>query len=290
MYTAVACRLSLVLELGASQQLPRPCLPSVLSGSCSSTHRSPQSAIVVLFLILISISLNFSVWRNGRRLASTNPLSRSPLFSLRHASCTADDARSVSSGSGFHTPMKHQHAPPSPRQDPQTNSPASWRRAGWNRSGNISNTFDINPGGTQTSMVENMLSREADVTARIYSSSSSSTESSAEEAAVRRNQHNSYRRASRHRHRHNRGSGSDRHRTRSTAERDEKTTAATAATVALLRSELEATRSLVEQKEVVTRSLQRELDQVSLHRVFQNFEQHAVYCLVDTSSDCHAPH
>lgn len=205
------------------------------------------------------------------RLAPTTTLSLS-VSTVLVASCTVDDARSVSSGSELHTPMKYQHVPSSPRQDPQTNSPAAWRRAGWNRSGNISSTFDIDARGTQTSMVENMIPREADVTARIYSSSSSSMESSAEEAAVRRHQHISYRRASRHRHRHNRGSGSDRHRTSSTAERDEKSTASTAATVALLRSELEATRSQVEQKEVVTRSLQRQLDQVSLRRVFQRVE------------------
>lgn len=172
---------------------------------------------------------------------------------------TADNARSLSSDSELYSPMKHHQAPPSLPQDPRTNSPVAWCPAAWNQSGNISSTCDINPGVTQTSTVDNMFSRDADVTALIYSSSSSTMESSAEEAAVRRHQQNVHRQASRHRHRHNRGSGSDRHRTRSTAKRDENTTEAT---VVLLRSELEATRSQVEQKEVVMRSLQRQLDQV----------------------------
>lgn len=227
-----------------------PYLLSVLSVPCSlSAIRIGGNRV------FFSDFLNLSVSSFARPQPS---LSRSPPVSLRHY--TADDARSVSSGSELHTPMKHHHAPPSPRQDPGTNSPVAWRPVAWNRSGHSS--IDINRRGTHISMVDNLFSQEADVTARIYSSSSSTTESSAEEAAVRRHQQELHRRASRRHHRHNRGSESDRHRTRSTAERDEKTTA-TAAAVALLRSELDATRSQVEQKEVVTRSLQRQLDQVS---------------------------
>lgn len=133
--------------------------------------------------------------------------------------------------------MKYQHEPPSPRQDPAT--PVAWGRSTGNR--------------TRSNLVDNSVPREADVTAHIYSSSSSTTDSSAEEEATRRHQQELHQRATR---RHHRRSDRDRHRT------DDKM----AATVAFLKSELQATRSQVEQKEVVRRSLQRQLDQVSFSR------------------------
>lgn len=135
--------------------------------------------------------------------------------------------------------MKYQHEPPSPRQDPAT--PVARSRSTGNR--------------THSNIVDNSFSREADVTARIYSSSSSLRDSSVEEVTPRRHQQQMHQRATR---RHHRRSDRDRQRTRPTHADDKM-----AATVALLKSELQATRSQVEQKEVVTRSLQRQLDQVS---------------------------
>lgn len=153
---------------------------------------------------------------------------------------SVDDASSVSFGSELHTPMKYQHEPPNPRQDPAT--PVAWGRSTGNR--------------TQFNIVDNSFSGEADVTARIFSSSSGTADSSVEEVATRRHQQELHQRASR---RHHRRNDRDRQRTRPTHADDKM-----AATVALLKSELQATRSQVEQKEVVTRSLQRQLEQVSL--------------------------
>lgn len=131
--------------------------------------------------------------------------------------------------------MKFHHEPPSPRQDPAT--PVAWSRSTGNR--------------THPNIIDKSFSREADVTAHIYSSSSSGADSSVEEMATRRHQQELHQRASGRQHRR-----SDRQRTRPTPADD-------TMAVALLKSELQATRSQVEQKEVVTRSLQRQLDQVS---------------------------
>eukprot|EP00752_Nemacystus_decipiens_P013478 g11937.t1 len=155
---------------------------------------------------------------------------------LADATTLTDDASSVSFGSELHTPMKYQHETPSPRQDAVT--PVAVGRTNGNR--------------THSSTIDKSFSREADVTAKIFSSSSTA-DSSVEEVATRRHQQELHQRAAR---RHHRRSDRDRQRTRPTHADDKM-----AATVALLKSELQATRSQVEQKEVVARSLQRQLDQ-----------------------------
>lgn len=163
--------------------------------------------------------------------------------SLSPKTSQADDASSVSYCSELHTPMKNDHASPSPRQDLAI--PVGRSRSTGNR--------------THRYIVDNSFSREADVTAHIYSPSSTTADSSVEEVVTRRHQQELHQRATR---RHHRRTDRDRQRTRLTHADDEM--AATA--VALLKSELQVARSQVEQKEVVTRSLQRQLDQVSFSR------------------------
>ncbi|CAM9692981.1 unnamed protein product, partial [Hapterophycus canaliculatus] len=166
-----------------------------------------------------------------------------------------DYASSTSSCTEMHTPTKHRHAQPSPHQDPMTNSPLAWRKGDWGRSGNA---VGINSSRT-ISMIDKSLGlsgvgeREAvDCTARIYSSSSSSTEEVVSPRYPReRHHHRSPTELDRRR---------DRRGGRAIASQDE-TAPAPAAVVALLRSEVRATRSQLDQKAVVIKSLQRQLDQ-----------------------------
>ncbi|CAM9167287.1 unnamed protein product [Scytosiphon promiscuus] len=162
-----------------------------------------------------------------------------------------DYASSTSFCSEIKTPTKHCCVPGSPRQDPVTNSPLAWQEGDWGGSGNV---VEYNSSRT-ISMIDDSMGASsddaqgtADCTARIHSSSFSS----AEEVVPSR-----YRKE-RHHHRsqnelERRGG---RHRGRATADHDDET-----AMVALLRSELKSTRSQLDQKEVVVKSLQRQLNQ-----------------------------
>lgn len=154
------------------------------------------------------------------------------------------DASSVSFASEAPTPIKHCQTLPSARQDLAKRLPLAWRPADWSRS---SDNGHHNNGGNSSSAG----GQAADVTARIYSFTSSA-ESSAEEVA-RRQQENK-----RTRRRQERCVGAagrkDSFRNRRSAERDE--------AEKLLTSQLATARAQLEQREVVTRSLQRQLDQV----------------------------
>lgn len=160
------------------------------------------------------------------------------------------DDSSISFASEAPTPIKRHHAPPSTRQDLATSSPPAWRPAEWSRSIDVGNDYHLNksfPTGG---------GREEDVTARLYSSASG-TDSSADEAerryqsTIRARRHNSHGRMGVASYKH---SGRDQRR----AELDE--------AARRLRSQLAAARSQLEQKEIVTRSLQRQLDEVSSSR------------------------
>lgn len=164
------------------------------------------------------------------------------------------DDSSISFASEAPTPIKRHHAPPSTRQDLATTSPPAWRPADWSRSVDVGNeSYHLNksfPTGG---------GREEDVTARLYSSASG-TDSSADEAERRHQQGTT--RARRHSSHGRTGITSyykDGGRTQRRAELDEEA-------ARLLRSQLAAARSQLEQKEIVTRSLQRQLDQVSSSR------------------------
>lgn len=171
---------------------------------------------------------------------------RHPYSSLR-----ADNASLVSFGSEEPTPTKHHYVPRSPRNDATSNTARPWRPVGWSRV--VDNSV---PTIVHSEIIDNPFleggvgGREAaDVTARIYSSSSScATERSTEhhchtDPAADYERFTDRRRMQRH----------------PTPERDDET-AATA--VALLTNELVIVRAQVEQKDVVVRSLQRQLDQV----------------------------
>ena len=166
--------------------------------------------------------------------------------------CPPDDS-SISFASEAPTPIKRHHAPLSTRQDLATSSPPAWRPAEWSRSIDVCNDYhqhhlnkSFPTGG----------GREEDVTARLYSSASG-TDSSADEAERR---HQSTLRTRRHNSHGRMGVASykDSGRDQRRAELEE--------AARLLRSQLAAARSQLEQKEIVTRSLQRQLDQVSSSR------------------------
>lgn len=157
--------------------------------------------------------------------------------------CFTDDG-SVSFASEAPTPTKRDRFPLSDRQGPTTSPPLAWRPQGWSRSNDaVTNNHN-----------SNNLGGLADVTARIYSSSSG--ESSQEELARKQQQQSS--RARRHRGHGDSSAGrkSSGGSHRGQTERD--------AVVVELRSKLAAARARLEQKEVVTKSLQRQLDQVRL--------------------------
>ncbi|CAB1106110.1 unnamed protein product [Ectocarpus sp. CCAP 1310/34] len=175
---------------------------------------------------------------------------------LADATCSGDvtdDASLVSFGSEEPTPTKHHYVPRSPRDDAASNTAGPWRPVGWSRVVDTSvPTVVDNPvleagvGGREV----------ADVTTRIYSSSSScTTERSTERVVPRRHQGKRP-----HRHTaadHERRTDRRRRQRHPTPERDHET----AATVALLTNELVIVRSQIEQKDVVVRSLQRQLEQ-----------------------------
>lgn len=166
-----------------------------------------------------------------------------------HPALHATDDSSISFASEAPTPINRHHAPPSTRQDLATSSPPAWRPAEWSRSIDVGNDYHLNksfPTGCGGGG-----GREEDVTARLYSSASD-TDSSAGEAERR---HQGTRRARRHNSQGHKDSGRDQRR----SELDE--------AARLLRSQLAAARSQLEQKEIVTRSLQRQLDQVSSSRL-----------------------
>ena len=158
------------------------------------------------------------------------------------------DDSSISFASDAPTPIKRHHVPPSTCQDPATSSPPTWHPAEWSRSIDVGNEYHLPNRSCPTGG-----GREEDVTARLYSSASG-TDSSADEAEGR---HQGTTRARRHSS-HGRmraASFKDSGRDQRRAELDE--------AARLLRSQLAAARSQLEQKEIVTRSLQRQLDQVS---------------------------
>lgn len=169
----------------------------------------------------------------------------------------ADGASLVSFGSEEPTPTKYHYVPRSPRDDAASNAALPWRPVGWSRVVDTSvPTVVDNPvleagGGGR---------KVADVTTRIYSSSSScTTEHSTERVVTRRHQGKRHHRHTDSAADHERRTDRRRRQRHPTPERDHET----AATVALLTNELVIVRSQIEQKDVVVRSLQRQLDQVS---------------------------
>ncbi|CBJ32564.1 FkbM family methyltransferase [Ectocarpus siliculosus] len=168
------------------------------------------------------------------------------------SSAPNNDASLVSFGSEEPTPTKHHYVPRSPRDDAYSNTARPWRPVGWSRVVDTS---------VPTAVVDNpeagLGGREvADVTTRIYSSSSScATERSTERVARHQGKRH-------HRHTdsaadHERRTDRRRRHRHPTPDRDHET----ASTVALLTNELVIVRSQIEQKDVVVRSLQRQLDQ-----------------------------
>lgn len=169
-------------------------------------------------------------------------------FCFAFAFHRADDDSSVSFASEASTPPNHRTPAMTGQENFVTYSPAS-RSPVWIRSG------DGNSHQNSTHL-DNSITADngaADVTARIYSSSTSSAESSADEMEELGQGHDSRTR----RHGYSRlvaRKASNYRCQRHRPERDE--------LVASLRSQLSVARSQLEQKTVVARSLQRQLDQV----------------------------
>lgn len=171
---------------------------------------------------------------------------------LRDRCCSTDDDSSVSFASEAPTPPNHR-TPARTRQENLVTPSLASRSSDWIHSGDRNRSQNSTHLLIDTSIAGG--GGAADVTARIYSSSASSAESSADEMEELRQGYDSRTR----RHGHSRldsrkasGIGRDRWR----VERDE--------LVASFKSQLSMARSQLEQKAVVTRSLQRQLDQVCI--------------------------
>ncbi|CAM9111795.1 unnamed protein product [Ectocarpus sp. 12 AP-2014] len=177
---------------------------------------------------------------------------------LADATCSGDvtdDASLVSFRSEEPTPTKHHYLPRSPRDDAASNTTRSWRPVGWSRVVDTSVPTVVDNPVLEAGVGGREL---ADVTTRIYSSSSScTTERSTERIVTRRHQGKRHHRHTDSAADHERRTDRRRRNWHPTPERDHET----AATVALLTNELVIVRSQVEQKDVVVRSLQRQLEQ-----------------------------
>lgn len=155
-------------------------------------------------------------------------------------------------------PTKYSPAPPRSRQEPATDSPLAWCPPDWNRPSDVDN-FDLDQNHTRIGGSFSAEGGTANATARIYSSTSSSTESLAEEEIRRKQDHNQVRRP------HHSARVGPAIRKDATSRRRRRAGRVEAVSPQELESQLTAAQSQLAQKEVVTRSLQRQLDQVSLH-------------------------